>query len=171
MAIKAGGIPLMQGAPVWLAASWWNYIPLVLLTFYLGSTIFRQFRPLLADNVPHENEQRPKAEKPKTDYYAIRHAIDAIKSAKRDMLSFVNSRDNRKVELKLHDVRAALLTAYRQFDLPRLPAEDEMRMELLAAERYIELVLPYLEEKHFDEARAEAQRLVDKLTAPREASV
>lgn len=46
MAIKAGEIPLMAGAPPWLASPSWGYVPLILITFYLGVAIYRAVKPL-----------------------------------------------------------------------------------------------------------------------------
>lgn len=166
MAIKQGveSWPAASEALPFMSLGWLSFVPLVLLLVAASLTIVRSPHAL----PPKVNAAPTEESKPKPDYYAIRHAIHAIKQVRSGILEAVNSRGNRRVELKLHDVRAALLTAYRQFDLPRLPSEDEMRVELLNAERYIELVLPYLEERHFDEARDQARGFVDNLNARRE---
>lgn len=46
MAIKAGGLPLIQGAPAWLASIWWNYIPIILVTLYVSVALYRALRPV-----------------------------------------------------------------------------------------------------------------------------
>ena len=46
MGIKAGDLPLIAGAPQWLAGHFWNYIPLLLLTAYLCVAIYRLVRPI-----------------------------------------------------------------------------------------------------------------------------
>lgn len=43
MAIRAGGLPLLQGAPLWLAGNFWNYIPAILVSFYLIVALYRHF--------------------------------------------------------------------------------------------------------------------------------
>lgn len=163
MAIKSAGFALTQGAPAWLAANWWNYVPLFLLSIYFGIAIYRALRPpkslktsiVIPENLKTQTEN---------DHFARESAIYSIKSAKNGINHLVNSRNNRDVELKLHEVRAALLTANRQFGLPQLPALEDTRLELKASERLIELVLPYLEEQHIGEARTQAQAFLDKFS-------
>ncbi|MGC4251558.1 MAG: hypothetical protein QM605_08890 [Sphingobium sp.] len=49
MAVKAGGIPLLDGMPLWLTANWWNYIPLALVSIYLAIAIYRAVKlPFIA---------------------------------------------------------------------------------------------------------------------------
>jgi hypothetical protein len=46
MAVKAADFSLMTGAPDWLAASWWNYVPLALVSVYVVIAIYRQYAPI-----------------------------------------------------------------------------------------------------------------------------
>ena len=44
-AIKAGGLPLMNGAPSFFAAQWWNYLPVVLVSIYILIALYRLRSP------------------------------------------------------------------------------------------------------------------------------
>lgn len=112
MAIKAAGLPLMQGAPIWLAANWWNYVPLLLLTLYLGIALYKTTQSQASLISSDRRGGKPNLEKPRNENYAHHRAIDSIKSAKLGISRTIGLRDNREVELKLHEVRAALLTSY-----------------------------------------------------------
>ena len=55
LASKSAEAPLMSGAPSWLAAPWWNYVPVVLVSFYLLGALYRLFaspRPAVAVPAP-----------------------------------------------------------------------------------------------------------------------
>lgn len=41
MAVKAGQIPLVEGAPLWLTSNVWSYVPFGLITFYGGMVLWR----------------------------------------------------------------------------------------------------------------------------------
>lgn len=41
----------MNGAPFWLAANWWNYVPLALLTIYAVVALYRVIHPLASDTM------------------------------------------------------------------------------------------------------------------------
>ena len=51
MAIKAGDLPLIEGAPMWLASRAWGYVPFVLVTFYLVVALYRALHPAAARSV------------------------------------------------------------------------------------------------------------------------
>ncbi|UZK64947.1 hypothetical protein [Sphingomonas sp. M1-B02] len=44
-AVKAGGLPLMTGAPAWLASNIWGYVPAILVSFYIVVALYRLWRP------------------------------------------------------------------------------------------------------------------------------
>jgi len=56
MAVKAGGVPLLDGMPLWLTANWWNYIPLVLVSIYLAIAIYRVMKPRHVATLPQPVE-------------------------------------------------------------------------------------------------------------------
>lgn len=46
MAIKAGDLPVVGGFPTWLSASFWSFVPSILVTIYLSLALFRFLMPL-----------------------------------------------------------------------------------------------------------------------------
>jgi hypothetical protein len=64
MAIKAGDLPLVSGAPTWLASRAWSYVPFLLVTFYLVLAISRLRRTTTPELPMHPKttEEPPREE-------------------------------------------------------------------------------------------------------------
>lgn len=70
----------------------------------------------------------------------------------------------RGVERALPGIRAALLSAQKQFEI-RLPQETgNTAVDMQTAQRFLEIVLPFLSLGHVVEARQEAEKFIERLS-------
>ena len=100
---------------------------------------------------------------------AARKAIDALSHARSSAAYAIDLKDNWEGEKTRNIMRAALITAGKQFDLPEVPETGEIWFDLTVRMRLIDQVMPFLEAGHIEEARGEAQRVADtvkKVSAP-----
>lgn len=173
MAVKAANFPMIAGAPSWLAAHWWNYVPLVLITIYLGMAIFRAVVPQKQSVPPgmsgrsaDQSGKPPEDTDPQKELRerrADRSVIGALKTAKSFGDNATADRDQRRMEAAASEMKAAFLSAHRRFGTPLLPDFGNYRLNIEVACRIIEKMLPFLEAGHVDEARAESQAYIDEL--------
>lgn len=189
MAFKASDAPLVSGAPTWLAANWWNYVPLVLVTFYLGVALYRHFHPLPSP-IPFSIESLPKAPAETPAVVPVREPApvaapvleDQERKERRERQRVIQSLDHahrvagmamadatssgreRVAERELPGMRAAMLSAHKVFGMPLPPESRTALMDLELQRRMIEKALPFLQEGHPEEACREAQAFLDRLT-------
>ena len=171
MAVKAGNLPVIDGAPSWLAAQWWNYVPLVLLSTYFVIAIYRATKPQ-KETVAAYSSQEGGAPMPalkddvKMELRARRadqSAIGALIAAKRSGGIAIASKNRREAEAEISEMKAAFLSANKRFRTPLLPDFGNADINLRVGCRIIEKMLPFLEAGHIEEARKEAQDFVDEL--------
>ena len=183
MAIKAGGIPLLDGAPLWLAANWWNYAPVILVTFYLTIAIFRQFQtrppvqssdamqvqrpsmPIISEPVrtPGPTVEDPERKEKRERQRVIQLLDHAQRSAAMAMADSSSSGRVRTAERQLPSMKAAILSANKLFGIPILPEGSGAVLDLELQRRMIEMILPFLEAGHPDEAQQEAHAFLEKI--------
>ena len=186
LAFKSAGAPLMSGAPKWLAANWWNYVPLALVTFYLILAIYRQFHPPKSQFSPQIHAAAPVVQvQPVAPREAASVSAPAIEDRERKehrerqrviqslnyahqtagmaMADVSSSGRERAAERQLPGMKAAMLSAHKVFGLPLPPESRTAVLDLELQRRMIETALPFLKEGHPDEARREAQAFLDRL--------
>jgi len=66
-------------------------------------------------------------------------------------------------ERTLPIIRAALLSANKQFGIPLMAESGEAALDLEAGRRLIEKILPFLQQGHIDEARQAGRDWIEKL--------
>lgn len=141
-----------------VTAGWLSFVPLVLLVIAAGISVTRssqQAKPAPAAT----------ASSTSSEYYARSNAIDGLKQASKNATRILKLNKMDEAERGLPELRASLLTAYKQFSLPRMPKAVDAMAEHYLARRLIERTLPYLEEKHDEEAREAAQEVIDEIKA------
>ena len=74
-AIKTAGLPLMEGAPTFLASDFWGYLPLALLSVAAVIFLWRALRPVAATDHPLPSQASPAATpakpSPRPPWYAV----------------------------------------------------------------------------------------------------
>lgn len=188
MAFKASDAPLVSGAPTWLAANWWNYVPLVLVTFYLGVALYRHFYPLPSP-IPFSIESLPSVPEPAPSVVLVSEPVteaappeDQERKERRERQRVIASLENalrvsglamadalpsarpRVAERELPTIKAAMLSAHKVFGLPQPTGSSGAIIDLELRRRIIEIALPYLHEGHEDEARQEVEALLNLLS-------
>lgn len=186
LAFKASDAPLVNGAPLWLAAHWWNYVPLALMSLYLVIAIYRLLQrpdqnqpqtsggsPPLAHTPPEPVvDIQPKPATAPPDHRNQRRederVNDILRYAKDDAAiaasRYTSSNRNRTAESAIPRMKAALLSAHKHYGTPPLFETGEAHLDLELGRRLIEKVLPLLQEGHVDEARQEADAFMSRMT-------
>lgn len=162
LAVKTGELTLMDGAPDWLAANWWGYVPAVLLTFYVIAAFYRLLRPVgvEAAPTPYLSENAGAVTRGMNE---DQRTIQALAFAKHAAKLGVGHRSVAAAEKELPTMKAALLLSHNVFQTP-LPAEvGRAAVDLENGRRLIEAMLPFLQHGLIKEAISEGERLLGEL--------
>lgn len=169
-AVKAGGLPLIAGAPQWLGSHIWGYVPLVLVTFYVIVAIYRLKHPVQIEEQtgPRAAVAAPPARGQSLEERKNRAVISEMNTARHMAMIAVRHNSIREAEKEWPTMRAALLSAQKQFGMPMPPTGKGYLIDLECGRRMLEKSVPLLESGHVDEALQEAQAFIDRLK-PKEA--
>jgi hypothetical protein len=153
----------MTGAPTILTASFWNFIPLVLVSIALVIFIYRLFRPLTAPSArtasaspkpsPAEEEILTPREKALLDLQQVRGSMDIA----------LFQRDDEYAETVYHEVEAAMLIIKRECGVGPLKGAGlagdmyGYKAALRAYAAYIDRFYPMLMRGLVEEAKAKAK--------------
>lgn len=125
MAIKAGGLQLLNGAPGWLAANWWNHLPLALVSFYLIVQVYRVLRPAPTSSGDRPQPPSQELDESKQAEQASNHtgpsvvfSLMAAERAAKRAYDVPPSQRRRSAEKTLPELRAALLSAKKTLRHP-----------------------------------------------------
>jgi len=156
-AVKAAELPLMHGAPHFLASGFWNYAPLALISLALLIFVYRQFRPLRANKVAPEKEEHPKGDRVLADMIILNREIDLA----------VARCDERRMRNLSPELQSTLLTLSKAYKLKMLdlPRGAHLGRSLKAGAQYLTDVGALLRQDHVEEARVCAEELVPMLEA------
>lgn len=171
MAVKAADFTLIEGAPTWLSANWWNYVPLTLISIFVVIALYRQFRPheALPEAAPAP-EAAPTAETRDRDRHRERQrVIEALDYAKRhaaaSMADVSSSGRELAASRAMPEMKAAMLSANKEFGIPIPPQGESVVMSLQMQGLMIDKILPLLRAGHIEEAQQEAEALIGKIVS------
>jgi hypothetical protein len=159
LAIKSANVPLMTGAPTFLAAGFWNYVPLALITIALAIFLFRQVRPeALTQTAP---QQRPEDEPPPFNEKRV-GLSNALIEVSRARASARDAYGNRRPNLQptISTMESALATVRRTFDIETPPPTGHGRTDLKLWLDYFDVVWPFIRSGNYEEAKKRATKFV-----------
>ena len=162
LALRAAGAPLLPGMPALLAANFWSFVPVTLISIAGVIYLYRLFRPQAAESIAAPTVAEPPPPPVDDQQTRNRKAIERLKAA-RDSAAIAVSQGSETSRAKaFHELEAAMVSIENRFDIWRLTGAEEhghrhsFRMVLEYYVRYVDSFYPLLRDDYVQQARTKA---------------